>query len=293
MGRARRTGKKLNTGKHLNRSRAGNSLVVAFLVLLGAFSFLPFYYAIVQSIKPVGELFAFPPRFYAVRPTLENYAMVGKLTGYSTLPLSRFVFNSVFVSAVVTAAHVLLASMAAFPLAKYKFPGSKLISSIVVLALLFSAEVTRLPQYVVISSLGLVNTYWAVILPAVASSLGLFLMKQFMEVIPDSLLEAARIDGAGTFRTYWSVAMPQAKPAWVTLTLFAFQGIWGNTGSGFIFSSQLKMLPTILGQITSGGVSRAGAAAAVAVMLMAPPMAIFFLSQSQIIETMAYSGIKE
>ena len=260
--------KQLNTGQKINRSRAGNTIIVIILVLIGLFSFMPFYFAIIQSFKPIGEMFTFPPRFYVINPTIDNFLMIGRLTGYLTLPLSRFIFNSVFVSIIVTVFHVLLASMAAFPLAKYKFPGAGFISAVVVFSLLFSGEVTRLPRYIIISSLGMVNTYWAVILPAIASSLGLFLMKQFMEVIPDSLLEAAKIDGATVFRTYWSIAMPQAKPAWVTLALFAFNASWNSTGEGFLFSSPLKMLPEILGQITSGGISRAGAAAAVAVILI-------------------------
>jgi len=292
-GPAARPRLKASKPRRLSRSKAGNALVFFMLTVLGLFVAIPFMFAILQSVKPLEELFVFPPRFFVVNPTLENYIMVGRLAGSSLLPMSRFVFNSVFVSATVTALHVLLASMAAFPLAKYKFPGSKMLSAVIVTALLFSYEVTALPMFLVVSVTGMLDSYWAIILPALAGPLGIFLMRQFMQVIPDAMIEAASVDGASTFHTYWSIAMPQAKPAWMTLVIFAFQGIWGRGATEFIFSSEMKMLPTVLSQLASGGIARTGAAAAVAVLLMLPPIVIFIFSQSKIIETMAYSGIKE
>ena len=287
--------RRIRAGKprRLGRSRLGNAVVMLFLFALGLFIAIPFLFAILQSIKPIEEIFVFPPRFYVVNPTLENFASVARLTGNTLLPLSRFIFNSVFVTALVTVVHVIIASMAAFPLAKFKFPGSKALYNIIVLALLFTYEVTWLPMYIIMSNLHIINTYWAIILPALATPLGLFLMRQFMQVIPDAMLEAASIDGASNFVSFWRIAMPQSKPAWMTLVIFSFQGIWAREGTEYIYNSELKMLPTVLRQIASGGVARAGAAAAVAVLLMLPPMLIFIFSQSQVIETMAYSGIKE
>ena len=283
----------IKKGKKLNRSRGGNALVFMFLFVTGIFIALPFFFTILQSIKPVDELFTFPPRFYVVRPTLDNYFTLNRLSSNMVIPLSRYLFNSVSISILVTTLHVLLASIAAFPLAKYKFPGSQFLNVIVVTSLLFTYEVTALPLYVTMSGMRLINTQWSIIFPSVATPLGLFLMRQFMSVIPDAMLEAADMDGASIFTKFWHVAMPQAKPAWMTLMIFAFQGIWNREGVEYIFDEQLKVLPTILRQLTAGGIYRAGAAAAVSVLLMLPPVIIFAFSQSKVIETMAYSGIKE
>lgn len=288
-----RSDTRISKPRLLGRSRLDNAAVTVFLALLGLFIAIPFIFALLQSFKPIEEMFTFPPRFYVVNPTFENYTEITRLMGNSMLPLSRFIFNSSSVSIFVTATHVFIASMAAFPLAKFKFPGSKAIFNLVVVALLFTYEVTWLPMFIIMSRLNFINTYFAIILPALATPLGLFLMRQFMQVIPDAMLESARIDGASNFMTYLRIAMPQSKPAWMTLVIFSFQGIWNREGAEYIYNVELKMLPTILKQMASGGIARAGAAAAVAVLLMIPPMLIFIFSQSKVIETMAYSGIKE
>jgi ABC transporter, permease protein len=279
--------------KRLSRSIGGDLFIWILLFLLGSFIALPFVYSIVQSLKPLDELFVFPPRFYVVRPTLNNFYQVTQLTGNLWVPLSRYVFNSLFVTALGTAGHVLLASAAAFPLAKYRFPGSRFLFGIVVVSLLFTYEVTFLPSYVIMSKLHLIDSLLSLILPALAAPLGLFLMKQFMESIPTSIIEAATVDGAGTYRIFLRIVMPQVKPAWLTLVIFSFQSLWSRQGLEYIYSEQLKTLPTILSQITASGLSRAGAAAAIAVLMMIPPVAVFVITQSNVLETMAFSGIKE
>lgn len=279
--------------KKLNRKLGGDIFIFIVLVVVGAFMLLPFIYAILQSFKPMEEIFIFPPRFFVNDPTTENYYQLTQLVANSWVPFSRYLFNSVLVSVVATAAHVLVSSMAAFPLAKAKFPGSQSFFSLAVVSLLFTTEVTGLPLYLVMSYLHLIDTYWALILPAIGSSLGLFLMKQFMSVIPDSMIEAVRVDGAGTFRTYWSIVMPNVKPAWMTCIIFAFQSIWNYEGTQFIYSESYKVLPTMFRQISEGGIARVGVSAAAAVLLMIPPILIFVFSQSQVIETMAQSGLKE
>ena len=279
--------------KPVKRSAVGTVAIFLMLGVMGIFIALPFIYAIVQSFKPMSEIFVFPPRFFVRDPTIDNYRILGQLALNSWVPLSRYIFNSVFVSVVATTAHVILASMAAFPLAKFRFPGSAFISSMVVLALLFTAEVTAIPQFVLMSRIGMMNTYWALILPPIASSLGLFLMKQFMSQIHDSLIEAATIDGASLMRTFWRVVMPAVKPAWLTLVIFSFQSVWNREGVEFIYSEQLKMLPTMLRQITASGIARVGAASAAAVLLLIPPIVVFLFSQSNVIETMSSAGIKE
>lgn len=279
--------------KKLGRSKAGTFFILLFLFVMGCFTALPFVYSILQSIKPIEELFVFPPRLYVVRPTLENYAVLFNLTTTTWVPVTRYLFNSFALTALGTTANVVFASMAAFPLAKLKFHGSKALFALVVTSLLFTYEVTSIPTYIIISKLRFIDTFWALLLPAIATPMGLFLMKQFMSQIPNAIIESARVDGAGTFTIYHAIVMPQVKPAWLTLVIFSFQSLWNREGLTYIFSEQLKTFPTILSQISSSGVSRAGAAAAAAVVLMVPPILVFILSQSNVIETMASSGIKE
>ena len=256
--------------KRLNRKIGGDIAIFIFLALVGAFMLLPFVYSIVQSIKPMSEIFIFPPRFFVRDPTLENFSSLFQMVNTAWVPFLRYLFNSLFVSLVATAAHVILASMAAFPLAKFKFPGSNLLFQIIVVSLLFTTEVTALPLYIVMAELHLIDTYMALIFPAIGASLGLFLMKQFMTSIPDSMIEAARVDGAKTFYIFWKIVMPNVKPAWLTCVIFAFQSIWNNDGSQFIYDEAYKTLPTLFRQISEGGIARAGVSAAAAVLLMIP-----------------------
>lgn len=279
--------------KRLNRKIGGDIAIFIFLALVGAFMLLPFVYSIVQSINPMSEIFIFPPRFFVRDPTLENFSSLFQMVNTAWVPFLRYLFNSLFVSLVATAAHVILASMAAFPLAKFKFPGSNLLFQIIVVSLLFTTEVTALPLYIVMAELHLIDTYMALIFPAIGASLGLFLMKQFMTSIPDSMIEAARVDGAKTFYIFWKIVMPNVKPAWLTCVIFAFQSIWNNDGSQFIYDEAYKTLPTLFRQISEGGIARAGVSAAAAVLLMIPPIVIFVASQGQVMETMAHSGMKD
>lgn len=279
--------------KKVNRSLWGNILVFLLLAILGAFMALPVVYTVVQAFKPMDELFIFPPRFGVENPTLQNFRLIGQLSDNLWVPFSRYVFNSVFVSVVGTAGNVLIASMAAYPLAKIDFPGRKILFKLVTVALLFSGGVLGLAQYIIMAKLHMINTYWALILPSVASTMGLFLMKQFMEGISDSMLEAARIDGMNEFQIFWKIVMPNVKPAWLTMIIFAFQGMWGMTGGNFIYKESLKMFPTALAQIQAGGIARAGVAAAASLIMFIPVVIMFLITQSSIMETMAHAGIKE
>jgi len=254
---------------------------------------LPLVFAISNAFKPLDELFLFPPRFMVINPTFDNFFDLFAVMSNSWIPFSRYLFNTVFITVVGTLGHVLLASAAAYPLAKYKFPGSETMFRLVVLSLMFSATVTAVPNFLIIAGLGWLDTYAAIIVPAFASSLGLYLMKQFMERIPETMLEAAKIDGASEYRIYWQIVMPMVKPAWLTLVILMFQSLWGATGSTFIFSEELKSMHFAVSQIMEGGIARAGTAAAVGVLLMIVPITVFVVSQSNIIETMASSGMKE
>jgi len=285
-------GKRSGVNKY-TRSTGGNILLVIFFILVGSFMAMPLVYAVVSAFKPMEELFIFPPRFFVRRPTLDNFTMLVQLASNLWVPFERYLFNSVFVSALATGGHILFASMAAYPLAKHKFPGRNLIFSTVMLALLFSPQVTYLPQYILMAKIGMINSYFAMFLPSIAQALGLFLMKQFMEGIPDSTLESARIDGASEFTIFFKIVMPQVKPAWLTLVVFAFQEIWRKDMMSFIYDETLKVLPMVLNQLIQGaGIARAGVASAAGLVLLLPPVLIFVLTQSKVIETMSHSGIK-
>jgi len=285
-------GRNVIVSRKVSRSRAGDAFVFLVLATFGLFMFFPFLYAIIQSFKPMQEIFRFPPRFWVENPTLENYALIPSLVDNLWIPFGRYVFNSVFVSVTGTALHILIVSLAAFPLAKYRFPGSRVYFEIIIISLLFTGTVTALPLYVLMAKTGMINTYLALLLPEMAAPFGLFLMKQFMSIIPDAILEAGQIDGANKMAILWRVVMPNVKPAWLTLLIFVFQSYWNGAGSGYIYSENLKLLPTALGQIATSGLARAGSGAAIAVLLMLPPLTMFVFSQSRIIETMAHSGIK-
>lgn len=277
----------------LNRSLGGNIAVFAFLIIVAAFMSLPLIYTAFNAFKPLDELFIFPPRLFVRNPTLDNFADLFTLMSNSWVPFSRYILNTVIITVAGVAGHVIFASAAAYPLAKHDFPGKGLLFGVVVLSLMFSGNVTAIPNYMIISALGINNTYLAIIFPAFASSLGLYLMKQFMEQIPDSLLESARLEGASEMKIFWTIVMPNVKPAWLTLMILMFQSLWGNSGSSFLRSEQLKPLSYALNQIVQGGIARAGAASAVGLLLMSVPITLFIINQSRVIETMTTSGMKE
>ena len=277
----------------LSRSLGGTIVIFLFLLIIGVFMALPIVYSLVQSIKPLEEIFAYPPKFFVKRPTVDNYIQVYQLCQNLWVPLSRYLFNSLFISIVGTVVYVFIASMSAYPLSKHKFPGRIIVSSGIVWALLFRPEVTGVAQYIIISELSMIDTYWSMLLPPLAGTFGVFLMMQFMEsAIPESVLEAARIDGANEYRIFYRIVMPSVKPAWLTLVIFTFQSYWNATGVSYIYDESLKTLPSVLSNISSGGLARAGASSAVAVILLVPPIIIFIISQSSMTETMAHTGLK-
>ena len=279
--------------QRVSRSLGGNVAMTSFLLLCGVFMVLPIVYTCISAFKPMTELFLYPPRFFVKNPTLDNFSAMFRLVANTRVPFERYLFNSVLVTVVGTAAGIILGSLAAYPMAKHKFRGRILLYNFVVWVMLFRPEVSSVPQYIVISQLNLIDTYTAQILPALSGSMSVFLMRQFMiSSVPDSLLEAARIDGAGEMRTFWTIVMPMTKPAWLTLTLFTFQTLWNATGTQYIFTETMKSLPTALKQISAAGLARAGAASAISLVLMIPPIVLFLVTQSSVMETMSTSGIK-
>ena len=276
-----------------NRSIWGDILLYLFLLFVAFVMAFPIIYAVSSALKPLDELFKFPPRVFPQNPTLDNFSDLFVTMGKSWVTFSRYLFNTVFITLVGTLGHLIVASMGAFVLAKYDFPGNKTFFKIVTVAMMFTGYVTQIPNYLILNKLGWIDTYWAIIIPAFASPMGLFLMKQFMEGLPTSLIEAAKIDGANEWRVFANIVMPNVKPAWMTLIIFSVQALWNNKASTFIYSEERKTLVYALQQIQSGGIARTGQGAAVLVVVMIVPIIIFVLSESQILETMASSGLKD
>ncbi len=282
------------TVRKYTRSKFGNFMFFAFLFLFGAFSVLPLVYSVVTSFKPLDELLVFPPTLFIVkRPTFNNYLALPDLISGLNIPLSRYLTNSLFISIAGTVLHVIAATAAAFVLSKVDLKFKKTIFLIIQLSLLFNAYTLSIPRYLIYNGMGIIDTYWVYILPAIPSSMGVFLMKQYMDgYIPDALIEAAKIDGANYLRIFWSVIFPNVKPCVLTLVLFAFQSIWATIPTGTIFNESLKTLPTVMSTIGAGGIARSGASMAATVIMMIPPIVVYLFSQSSIKETMGSAGIK-
>lgn len=279
--------------KRLNRSMAGNTLLFLLMIVCGLAMILPLVMVVNNCLKPLDELFQYPPKIFVRNPTFENFSDLFRLMNDSWVPFSRYILNTILITGGGMLGHVIIASLAAYPLAKHKFPGRETLFRMVVLSMMFSWTVTQIPQYVIISWLHINNTYMALILPACSFGMGLYLMKQFMEQLPDSLMESARLDGANEWQVFWQIVMPNVKPAWLTLAIFQFQQMWGNTGSTFLRDEELKPLQYALFQISAGGAARAGAAAAVTFIIAAVPITFFLICQKNVLETMTTSGIKE
>ena len=285
---------KSKVGAKAYRSIGGNIGTFIFLLIIALFMLLPLVFVESSAFKPLSELFIFPPKLFPMNPTLDNFKDLSSLLGDSWLPFSRYVFNSLAVTVIGTFGNIIFSSMAAYVLSKHDFPGKNILFQTVVLSLLFSTVVTGIPNYIIITKLHMINTVWALILPLLPSSLGLFLMKQFMDqMIPDTLLEAARLDGAGENRIFFSICLPLVKPAIMTLLIYSFQGIWNSTGGSYIFDEKLKTLPTALNNIITSGISRTGVSSAVSLLLILPPIAVFLFAQSNVLQTMATSGMKD
>ena len=279
--------------RHPNRSIGGDIGIYILLIIVAVLMVFPLVFLIGSSLKPLDELFKFPPTVFAQHPTTDNFSDLVVTMGQSWVPFSRYLTNTFFITFAGTFGHLIIASMAAFVLAKYEFPGGRLFFALVTTGLMFSGYVTGIPNYLIMSRLGMIDTYWALILPAFAAPIGLFMMKQFMESLPTALIEAAHIDGAGEFRIFWSIVMPNVKPAWLTVIIFSVQSLWNTSASTVIYSEAKKTLVFALQQIQAGGIARTGQTAAATVVIVSVPVIIFILSQSQILETVASSGIKD
>lgn len=283
---------KLKT-KRLNRSLWGNGISLFLLMLMGVFMLLPLIYTVASSLKPTEEFYVFPPKLYAVNPTFNNFLDLWDIFANMRVPLSRYIFNTIFTSLIGTVLAVVFGIMGAYVLSKHEFPGKAALNKIIVVALLYTGNILAVPRYLIISKLNWLDTSMAVLAPTLASTMCIFLLRQFITTVPNAMLESARIDGAGELRICFQMVAPNVKPAWITVTILTFQSLWNNSGSGMIFTETKKLLPAAISQVVSSGISRAGAGAAGTLIMIIPPILVFVIFQRQIIETMANSGVKE
>ena len=269
-----------------------------FMLALTAFTMLPLIYLVATAFKPMDELFLFPPRFFVRRPVTDNFRDLVLSLGGAAVPFLRYVINSLYVTASTVTLTVVVCSMCAYGIAKLKPVGSGILFVLTIAALMFSPHVTQISRYQVVNALGLIDTYWALILPSIAVAYSMFLMKQFLEQYPNEILEAARIDGAGEFYTFWRIVMPSLAPAWSTLVVLSAVATWNDYFTPLVYTSSLTMktLPLALQMIAGGpasaNIGRAGAVAAASFLMVVPIIVLYLIMQKKMIATMVHSGIK-
>jgi len=270
----------------------------AFLIPLTTFMALPLIFMFNHAFKPYSELFAYPPRFFVRRPTLENFIRLLTFSRESGIPISRYIFNSVITTSAVIFLTLIIGSAAAYALSKLEFKGKELLNKINVFSLMFVPIAVMIPRFLVLINLGIYNTYWAHIIPLLAMPVGIFLIKQFMDTnVPKELIEAAKIDGAGNWRIYWSIALPLVKPAIVTVAILVFQTSWQNIegSSLFVDIEAVRTLPFYMSTVISQQgniVVTAGVGAASALIMLVPNLLLFIFMQNKVMASMATSGIK-
>lgn len=277
----------------LSRSKWGTVCIFLFLLLIALFMSVPLIYTILQSIKPIEEFYIYPPKFYVINPTFDNYRAILDSVGTLGVPFTRYLFNAVFTTAVGTSLYLCIALITAYPIAKSNIKGVKILNAMLVYAMLFHNDTMSMLRFVVMSYMGIIDTYWAVILPNLASTMGIFLLAQFMRSnISDQVLEAARIDGAGEIKILFKIVAPSVKAGWLTVFIFVFQSYWNAGNSPYIYSENLKHISAAMTSIASSGITRAGTGMAVTLILMIPTVVIFIWNQRSIMNTMAHSGLK-
>lgn len=285
-------GKRINP-KKFERSQIKILVIIAPLVLFMA---MPLIFIINHAFKPMEELFAFPPTFFVKNATLDNFTKLIKFSRSSGIPLSRYIANSLLVTVLTVGLSLVLTTMSAFALAKIKFKGRNMLTQINQLAIMFVGTAVLIPRYLVICYTGLIDTLWAHILPLIAMPVALFLVKQFVEQVPDSLLEAAYMDGATDFQVYRKVIIPMIKPAIATASILVFQQVWTNmeTSNYFVNDDSMKTLTFYMNTLANAnnGVAGQGVAAAASLIMFVPNLLLFIILQNKVMNTMASSGIK-
>lgn len=285
----------IHIGKASLRLSPTRMLVYLLVIALVFFTALPLIYVVSTSLKPLDELLRFPPIFFVRRPTLKNFHDLVFAVSSTSVPFLRYVINSAVTAVLTVLLTIAVSSIGAYSLVKMDLPFKKLLFAIVVAALMFPATLMAIPNYLVVNDLHLMNTYWALVIPKVAGAFGFFFIKQFCEQLPDSFLEAARLDGASEWQVFWKVVFPFMKPACSTLVVFSFTASWNDSFSPLVYITDeaMRTLPLALQSIGSGAaLTRAGAMAAATFLTTVPTVVIYTLMQRRVIDTMAYSGIK-
>ena len=285
-------------GKRINPQKfeRGQIKITIILLPLLIFMAMPLVYIANHAFKPMDELFAFPPTFFVKNATLENFEKLIKFSRTSGVPMSRYVFNSLIVTVLTVGLSLLFTTMSAFALAKLKFKGRDMMMNVNQMALMFVATAVLIPRYLVIAKLGLIDNIWAHILPLMAYPVALFLVKQFTEQVPDSLIEAAYIDGASDVTVYRKIVIPLIKPAIATATILVFQQVWTNveTSNYYINDDSMKTLTFYMNSMinVNNTVAGQGMSAAATLILFIPNLVLFIILQNGVMNTMAHSGIK-
>lgn len=285
-------------GKRINPQKfeRGQIKIILIILPLVIFMALPIVFIANHAFKPMEELFAFPPTFFVRNATLDNFTKLIKFSRTSGIPLSRYVFNSLLVTILAVGLSLLFTTCAAYALAKLKFKGRNLMMQINQIAIMFVATAVLIPRYLVICKAGMIDSVWAHVLPLVAMPVALFLVKQFVEQVPDSLIEAAYIDGATEFQVYRKVIIPMIKPAIATATILVFQQVWTNveTSNYYINDDSMKTLTFYMNSLVNANntVAGQGIAAAATLIMFVPNLVLFIILQNGVMNTMAHSGIK-
>jgi multiple sugar transport system permease protein len=284
-------------GSRINPKRFSFSQIKFYIILipLGIFMLLPVIYLINQAFKPLGELYAFPPTIFVKNPTLKNFQDLFALSGTTGVPMTRYLFNSIVITILTIVINLIITVCAAYAFSKKKFRAKTAMFNMNQMALMFVATAVGVPRYIVIVNTGLINNWLAHILPLIAVPVSLFLVKQFVDQIPDALIEAAIVDGAKDFKIIQMVIIPMVKPALATTVVFTFNSVWQATeaSNNFITNDTMRTLAFYLNSLsTNNAVAAAGMTAAASVILFLPSILIFIIMQSKVMNTMAHSGIK-
>jgi ABC-type glycerol-3-phosphate transport system permease component len=279
--------------KHVTLPRV---VLIAFMSALGIFMLIPIIFLFNNAFKPLNELFLFPPTIFVQHPTWRNFEQLLLHTSAGLVPATRYVFNSFIVTGISTVSVILVSTMAGYVLAKHRFHFKTFIMAMIMLALMFAPETVAIPRYLIVSGLGLKDTYFAHVLPFIASPVAVFLMKQFIEQIPDSLIEAAKLDGAGDMYIFSRIIIPLTAPAVATVTIITFQAVYLDVETSTLYMTKdtMKTLAFYMTSLTTSvpGVAAASMKAAAALLMFLPNLILFLLFQRKMIQTMLHSGVK-
>lgn len=287
-------GHRMNPGKF----EKGQIKLYLFVIPLVFITGLPIIFIFFHAFKPMEELFAFPPKFITTHPTLDNFRKLFKASRSAGIPLSKYVFNTLMITTAVVFSSIVLSSAAAYAMSKLKFPGRNTFFKINQLALMFVPVAVMIPRYLVVEVLGLTDTYWSQILPLIPLPVAVFLLKQFVDTVPDSLIEAAYMDGATEIHIFTKIIIPMIKPAIATAVVLVFQQVWGalEASNYYINNESLKSLAfymnTLASASTTNTVAGQGLQAAASLILFIPNLVVFCVLQKNVMNTMAHSGIK-